>query len=179
MPLRAEVRGEAGAGRADRLAGHRGRTKSEPLTVLALEHISLGAGLPTRRRRVGRGGFDAEHRPELQLRRPTDHLDRLVGVRHPRQLDDDPPLPRPLQRGFSDAEGVDATSQHLEGAGRHVAIHGDAVGVLGLQDDLRSTLQVQSEPDRLGERQVTGARHRNQHGNGAPARRTRHAVPFS
>jgi hypothetical protein len=80
-----------------------------------------------------------------QLGGAPDDLLGLGRVLHVGQLDEDPVLADPGQRGLGDTDGVDAATEDLDrtvdglGVGLHVP------GVLGLQHDLGAPTQVQAE----------------------------------
>ncbi len=168
LPAGTDVGPEQGAGRADGVAGQGWGPQPEALAVLALEHL---AGRPFG---WGRGALDGQHWAELELCRPPDDLDRLVGIGDTGQLDDDPLRARTLQRRLGDTERVDSPSQHLQGAGHHITVDLDRVGVASLQDDLGPSLKVKTQPDRLGEGERDCARHGHEDGEQAPPRGIRH-----
>jgi hypothetical protein len=82
---------------------------------------------------------------DRELGGAPDDLGRLAGVLKPRQLDDDPPFPGAGQAGFRDAEGINPSAQHLEGAVGRLAVGLHGRRVLGLQDDLGAAAQVETQ----------------------------------
>src|SRR5215211_7845486 len=116
------------------------RTRSSPA---ALPRPGLELGL-------------AEHRVEGELGSAPDDLDGLGGVVHAGQLDDDPPLPGALQGRLGHAQLVDPAAQHLQSPGHDVAVELAVRTVLGFEDDLGATAQVQAETGRTDNHHPAG-----------------------
>ena len=105
---------------------------------------------------------------EGELGSASYHLQRSVRIVDAGHLDDDSPVPRGLEGRLGDAERVHATTQDLESSCRDVAVHCDVGGVLGLEDDLSPTSQVETEVDRSVQDYVDGSTDRDDRPEEAP-----------
>jgi hypothetical protein len=85
---------------------------------------------------------------ESELCGSPDQLDSLVRVGYAGQLENDPSVPGHLKRRFGDAECVDPTTQHFKSSFGDVGVYLDLGCVLGFEDDLSATPEIESQLDR-------------------------------
>jgi hypothetical protein len=137
---------------SNRIAVEGGRREAEPLSLLRGENepVLLGRSIVAALARR-----DSQHGMKGELSGATDDPQGFVGVRHSGKLDDDPAVPGALEAGLGDAELINASSEHLEGASDRVGVDLLALGVLRFEDDLRAPAQVEAQGQRT--RQPKGA----------------------
>jgi hypothetical protein len=163
---------EGSPGSAHRIPGEAGRAQPQPVSVLVLWGQFLGWLHRCRGRRCSgrswRRRVHARHRMKGELGGTANDLHGLLGVGHARELHDDAPASRALQGGLCNAQGVNPSPQDLEGAGGSVTVDLLAVGIPGLEHDLRATFEIQAQSNRAGGNESSGAGHDGDDSQGAP-----------
>lgn len=133
-----------------------------------------------RRGRASRSSLPVPRAPGLagdgvegELGGAADDFGGLARVAESGEFDDDAPFAGAGERGFGDAETVDAFAEHLQGAvgGRRVGAGGGSV--LGLEDDAGPPTEVESETGRGGQGDPEGERDDGEREQRTPERGTR------